>query len=106
MEMLYKKQFTEGDYLMTEFPIIHTNIWDALWAIPVIMILVIVLKYFVHVPAKYVPGCATLIGLFISIFISHRENLSAGIFMGFFYSAAAIGTLASLKTTLKSYRTS
>ena len=91
---------------MTEFPIIHTNIWDAIWAIPVIMILVIVLKFFVHVPPKYVPGCATLIGLFISIFINHRENLSAGIFMGFFYSAAAIGTLASIRTTLKSYRTS
>lgn len=91
---------------MTEFPIIHTNVWDALWAIPVIIILLLILKFLVHVPSKYIPTCATLIGLFISIFISHPDNLSAGIFMGFFYSAAAIGTYASIKTTLKSYRTS
>ncbi len=89
---------------MTEFPIIHTNIWDAIWAIPVIMVAVILLKIFIHIPSKHIPFCATLVGLFISVFISHRHSLSAGIFMGFFYSAAAIGTYATLKTTLKAYR--
>lgn len=91
---------------MTEFPIIHTNIWDAVWAIPVIMLAVLFLKLFMHVPPKYLSTCATVLGLFISIFISHPSNLSAGIFMGFFYGAAAIGTSTSIKTTLQAYRTS
>ena len=90
---------------MTEFPIIQTNIWDAIWAIPVIMILVVVLKLFVHIPSKHIPFLATVLGLFISVFISHRENISAGIFMGFFYSAATLGTYTSLKLALNGYRT-
>lgn len=90
---------------MTEFPIIHTNIWDAVWAIPVIMLLLFLLKLFLHVPPKYMSTCASVIGLFISIFISHPNNFSAGIFMGFFYGAAAFGTYISIKTTLQAYRT-
>lgn len=91
---------------MTEFPIIHTNVWDAFWAIPVIMLLVWMLKIFLHLPPKYLSTSATVIGLLLSIFISHPHDLSAGIFMGFFYSAAAIGTYSSFKTTIRSYRLS
>jgi len=89
---------------MTEFPVIHTNIWDAFWAIPLIMLLVWMLKVFLHVPSNYLSISATVIGLLLSIFISHPNDISAGIFMGFFYSAAAIGTYSSLKTAIKSYR--
>lgn len=89
---------------MTEFPVIHTNVWDAFWAIPVIILVVWVLKVILHMPSKYLSTSAAVIGLLLSIFISHPHNLSAGIFMGFFYSAAAIGTYSSLKTTIKSYR--
>ena len=103
--MKNRAQF-KGEVKLTEFPIIHTNIWDAVWAIPVIMIAVIFLKMFLHVPSKYIPTCATILGLFISIFISHPQDLSAGIFMGLFYSAATIGTIASIKTSLAAYRTS
>jgi len=90
---------------MSEFPIIHTNIWDAVWAIPVILLVVIILRLFLHVPPQYISTIATGIGLFISILISHPNNLSAGIFMGFFYGAATIGTYTSIKTTLIAYRT-
>ncbi|KIL50603.1 hypothetical protein KP78_06040 [Jeotgalibacillus soli] len=42
-------------------------------------------------------------GLLISVFISHRGHLVAGIFMGWFYGYAAIGSYASLKTSIVSY---
>jgi len=53
---------------------------------------------------KYVPAIALAFGLFISIFISHKHNFLAGVFMGFFYGYAAIGNYASLKTTIKSIK--
>jgi len=40
----------------------------------------------------------------ISIFISHRENLAARLFMGAFYGAAAIGTYSSLKTAWLAFK--
>lgn len=91
---------------MTEFPIIHTNIWDSLWAVPLIIIMTEIGKKIFHIPPQYVSTLATIIGLIISIFISHPHNLSAGIFMGFFYSAAAIGSYSSIKTSLRAYRKS
>lgn len=86
------------------FPIIHTNFWDALIAIPLIMILTQLLKIYFKIPNKFVPLVALLVGLIISIFISHRHNLVAGIFMGWFYGYAAIGNYAALKTSLVAYR--
>lgn len=86
-----------------EFPIIHTNFWDAIIAIPVIMILTQVLKIVFHIPKKYVPPLPIILGLLISVFISHRQNIIAGIFMGWFYGYAAIGNYAALKTTIISY---
>lgn len=35
-----------------DFPIIHTNFWDALIAIPVIMIITQLIKVYLHAPAK------------------------------------------------------
>ncbi|MEK4487784.1 hypothetical protein MHH81_19955 [Psychrobacillus sp. FSL H8-0484] len=89
---------------MTEFPIIHTNIWDSIWAVPVIIILTEIFKKILPIRPQYVSTVATIIGLVISIFISHPHNLPAGIFMGFFYSGAAVGLYASLKTSLRAYR--
>ena len=89
---------------MTEFPIIHTNIWDSLWAVPVIVVLTEILKRMLPIRPQYISTIATSIGLIISIFISHPDNLSAGIFMGFFYSGAAIGSYSSIKTSLMAYR--
>ena len=87
-----------------KFPIIHTNFWDALIAVPVIMILTQILKIYFKIPNKYVPYVALIIGLLISIFISHRHNLFAGIFMGWFYGYAAIGNYAALKVAWSAYR--
>ncbi len=89
---------------MEHFPTIHTNFWDAVIAIPVIMILTQLLKKFFHIKPIWVPTMALIIGLIISIFISHRHNLLAGIFMGWFYGYSAIGSYASLKTTLMAYK--
>ncbi|WP_223592443.1 hypothetical protein [Neobacillus bataviensis] len=87
-----------------DFPTIHTNFWDAVIAVPLIMIFTEILKVILKVPKKFVPTIALILGLSISIFISHRHHLVAGIFMGWFYGYAAIGSYASLKTALLSFR--
>ncbi len=90
--------------MLNEFPVIHTNIWDAFWAIPVILIALIVLKMVFKLPSSWVSTAATVIGLCLSIFISHPRNLSAGIFMGFFYGGAAVGVIYSLKASYFAFR--
>ena len=92
--------------MLTEFPVIHTNIWDAFWAIPVIVVVIILMKVFFKLPSSWLSTVAVVIGLVISIFISHPGNLSAGIFMGFFYGGAAIGAIYSMKTSFRAYRES
>lgn len=89
---------------MVDFPTIHTNFWDAVIAVPVVMILTQILKKIFPIQPKYVPAIALALGLLISIFISHKHNFLAGVFMGFFYGYAAIGNYASLKTTIKSFK--
>jgi hypothetical protein len=90
--------------VLNEFPIIHTNIWDAVWAIPVVVIVVMLLKVFFNLRESWLSTVATSTGLLLSIFISHRGNLSAGIFMGFFYGGAAIGLIYSVRNSLRAYR--
>ncbi|WP_066288055.1 hypothetical protein [Bacillus sp. FJAT-29937] len=87
-----------------DFPTIHTNFWDAVVAIPIIIIITQLIKIFFKTPKKFVPLIAILLGLGISIFISHRHNLIAGLFMGYFYGYAAIGSYAALKTSLIAFR--
>ncbi|MBS2970523.1 hypothetical protein J9317_17390 [Metabacillus sp. KIGAM252] len=91
---------------MTEFPVIHTNFWDVVLAVPAIIILTQLIKIFLPIPRPYIPTVASILGLMISIFFSHRHNLWAGLFMGFFYGSAAIGSYASLKTSILAYRES
>ncbi|WP_284140040.1 MULTISPECIES: hypothetical protein [unclassified Virgibacillus] len=86
-----------------EFPVIHTNIWDGLIAVPLIVIITQLFKFF-SIPRQYFPTIAGALGFIISIFFSHRHNLWAGIFMGAFYGAAAVGTYASLKTTWQAFK--
>ena len=99
--ILYDKR---TDMMLTEFPVIHTNIWDAIWAIPAILIVLLVVKLFFKIPASWLSTITTVVGLFISIFISHPANLSAGIFMGFFYSGAAMGVIYSWQKSFMAYR--
>lgn len=89
---------------MEPFPIIHTNFWDAVIAVPIIMIIVQLIKISFKLKPIWVPTVALMLGLIISVFISHRHNLPAGLFMGWFYGYAAIGSYASLKTTIIAYR--
>ena len=90
--------------MWSEFPTIHTNVWDAIWAIPAILVVIILLKLFFKLNESWLSTAATATGLILSIFISHRGNLPAGIFMGFFYGGAATGTIYSVKVWFLSYR--
>lgn len=87
-----------------DFPTIYTNFWDAVIAVPMIMIITQILKILLKISKKFVPIVALIIGFFISIFISHRGSILAGIFMGYFYGYAAIGSYAALKTTILTIR--
>jgi hypothetical protein len=93
----------KGAELM-DFPTIHTNFWDAVIAVPSVMILTQIIKIFLHVPKKLIPTIALILGLLISIFISHPHSLTAGLFMGWFYGYAAIGNYAALKTSIIAFR--
>lgn len=69
---------------MEEFPIIHTNFWDAVIAVPIVVILTQIIKQLIPIKKIYIPTIANIIGLLISIFFAHRNNFWAGLFMGFF----------------------
>lgn len=88
---------------MESFPIIHTNFWDAVIAVPIVVIVTQLIKILLPIPRSWVPTAASVVGLIISIFFAHKGNLGAGIFMGFFYGNAAVGVFASLKTAWTSY---
>ncbi|MCC3355685.1 hypothetical protein [Bacillus sp. REN16] len=87
-----------------DFPTIHTNFWDAVLAVPLVMVITQIVKVIFKIPKKYIPTLAVIFGLLISVFYSHRHDLAAGLFMGWFYGSAAIGSYASLKTTILAYR--
>ena len=85
------------EVIMENFPTIHTNFWDAMIAVPIVVIITQILKVFLPIPRALVPTLANIVGLILSIFFAHRGNLGAGIFMGFFYGNAAVGVLSSMK---------
>ncbi|MFB4212630.1 hypothetical protein ACE1TH_12035 [Shouchella sp. JSM 1781072] len=87
-----------------DYPTIHTNIWDGVIAVPIVLVLTQLIKVVFPIKPSFVPTIATLLGLAMSIFFSHPHSLSAGIFMGFFYGSAAIGTYAGLKNSWKQFR--
>ena len=87
-----------------DLPVIHTNIWDAIYAIPSVMIVIQILKLWLDIPKPVVPYLALLIGLLISVFISHKHDMHAGIFMGIFYGLSAIGNFSSLRATYIWYK--
>ncbi|PID14716.1 hypothetical protein CSV63_11525 [Sporosarcina sp. P34] len=90
--------------MLTEFPVIHTNVWDAIWGVPVVLIVVLIIKWLFKLPPAWLSTVATVVALAMSIFISHPNNLSAGIFMGFFYSGAAMGIIYSTTQSFHAYR--
>jgi hypothetical protein len=70
-------------------PTIHTDIWDAIIEIPIIILFTQGIKLVFRPPAFPVPNIAFILGLLISIFISHIGHLVVVIFMGFFYGYEA-----------------
>lgn len=89
---------------MERFPVIHTNFWDAIIAVPIVVIVTQIVKVTIPIPHTLIPTVANVIGLIISIFFAHRGNLGAGIFMGFFYGNAAVGAFSSMKIALIAYK--
>ncbi|WP_071458883.1 hypothetical protein [Bacillus massilinigeriensis] len=87
-----------------EYPVIHTNIWDAVIAVPVVLIMTQILKKVFRIPSLYVPTIAVILGLTFSVIISHRQYFLGGVFMGYFYGYAAIGTYSALKTSVLHFR--
>lgn len=96
--------YNRREDIMEAFPIIKTNFWDAVIAVPVVLILTQIIKLTVKIPRVFIPTVASIVGLIISIFISHRGDISAGIFMGFFYGNAAVGVFSSLKMSYIAYK--
>ncbi len=89
---------------MENFPIIYTNFWDAVVAVPAVLIITQLIKVVLPIPKYLIPTVATIVGLIISVFFAHRGNISAGIFMGFFYGNAAVGAFSSLKMSYITYK--
>ncbi|WP_102707031.1 hypothetical protein [Terribacillus saccharophilus] len=87
-----------------DFPIIHTNFWDAVISIPLVMVLTQLFKWFTPIKKKFVPLLAVIIGLFISILFSHPNDLVSGIFMGYFYGYSTIGSYAATRNSWRIYR--
>lgn len=56
---------------MELFPTIHTYFWDAIIAVAVVMIITQFLKIFLKIKPVWLLTIALIIGLLISIFISH-----------------------------------
>ena len=88
---------------MEHFPVIHTNFWDAIIAVPAVLIITQIIKLWLPIPRVFVPTIATVFGLLFALFIAHRYNFWGAIFMGFFYGNAAVGVYASLKTAFITY---
>ena len=87
-----------------DFPTIHTNFWDAVIAVPSVMIITQMIKMLLKVPKKFIPTIALIIGLIISIFISHRVlrwGHIYGMVLWLFSSC-----YASLKTSVIAFRNS
>ncbi|WP_226536802.1 hypothetical protein [Fictibacillus halophilus] len=87
-----------------EFPFIHTNFWDALIAVPAIIVFIEILKVFLHSRSAWIPAIANLIGLVISIFIAHPHSLWTGIVMGIVYGITAVGAYTAFAGVMYTYR--
>ncbi|RHW41315.1 hypothetical protein D1B31_09455 [Neobacillus notoginsengisoli] len=87
-----------------EFPVIHTNIWDVIIAVPAIIGITQLLKLYFKISKPIVPTIALAAGLLLSVLVSHQYSVLSGLFMGWFYGYAAIGSYAAMKTSWKAYR--
>jgi cell shape-determining protein MreD len=87
-----------------EFPFIYTNFWDALIAVPAIIILIEILKIFFPYYTAWIPTIANLLGLIISVFITHPHSLWTGIVMGIVYGISAVGSYAGFVKVIHTYR--
>ena len=88
---------------METFPIIHMNFWDAIIAVPLVIIFTQIVKWLLPIPKSFIPGLATVIGLIISIFFAHRHNLWAGNIYGFFLRKCCSRSICIIKNANSSF---
>ncbi|MBY6037590.1 hypothetical protein KUV80_13045 [Fictibacillus nanhaiensis] len=86
------------------FPIIHTNFWDALIAIPAIIVLIEIFKVFFPYFRSWEPTIAIVLGFLLSICMVHGDSLWTGVIMGVFYGVAAVGAYSSFINAVRTYR--
>lgn len=103
IEQTKRKQLA-GRRMELNFPVIHTNVWDVLFAVPAIMAITQILKLYFRIRKEFVPAVAVAAGFLFSVLISHPSSLLAGLFMGWFYGYAAIGNYAAMKAAWKAFR--
>ncbi|MED1865317.1 hypothetical protein P4V41_17765 [Fictibacillus nanhaiensis] len=89
---------------MEEFPVVHTNFWDAFQAVPIIILALIILKILFPKLQTWLNTISNVLGLLISIVFAHPGNLWAGIFMGVFYGNSAIGVYYSYVISFEAFR--
>ncbi|MFD1707292.1 hypothetical protein ACFSCZ_11175 [Siminovitchia sediminis] len=89
---------------MEPFPVIHTNFWDSLIAVPAVLAATQMIKFFLPIPRVLIPTVANILGLLFALCIAHRFHFWGAIFMGLFYGNAAVGVYASLKTSWEAFR--
>ena len=77
--------------MLTEFPVIHTNIWDAIWAIPVIVVVVLVMKAFFKLSTAWLSTVATIVGLAAFHFHQSSREFVSRNFHGLFLRWCRIG---------------
>ena len=61
-----------------DFPTIHTNFWDAVIAVPSVMIITQMIKMFLKVPKKFIPTIALIIGLIVFDLYKPQRVLRCG----------------------------
>lgn len=71
---------------MEHFPVIHTNFWDAVIAVPAVLVATQIIKLLLPIPRVIIPTIATILGLMFSLFIAHRFN-----FWGLFSWVCSMG---------------
>ncbi len=80
-----------------DFPTIHTNFWDAVIGVPIVLIVTQLIKWLFHPKKQYVPTIALAVGVLFSVFISHPHHIIAGLFMDIFMDTLQLAAMPVLK---------
>ncbi len=80
-----------------DFPTIHTNFWDAVIGVPVVLIVTQLIKWLFHPKKQYVPTIALAVGVLFSVFISHLIILLPDCLWDTFMDTPQLAVMPALK---------